>query len=341
MTFTIIGTGSSLPERIVPNRDLADGLGIAHEWIFDKTGICERRVAHPDEATSDFAIRASRRALCNAGIGGEDLDLIIVGTSTPDHPQPATACLVQNALGATRAAAFDVNAVCSSFVYGFEAARSLLDAETGAAHALVIGADVYSRQLDYQDRRTCVLFGDGAGAVVLGRSDKPGYGVLASKLISDGTLHELVMVPGGGSRIPLTAEALASGAGYFKMRGRDVRAYVERIFPEMLYSLVEKAGCTLDDIDLVIPHQANGVMLRDCARKLALPDEKLYFTCREYGNTGAASIPITLDDAVLKQRLPAGGLIALIGFGGGMTAGGLLLRWSGNVKECSEVSYVR
>jgi 3-oxoacyl-[acyl-carrier-protein] synthase-3 len=335
-----MGTGSSLPERIVPNQDLADGLGIPDNWIVDKTGICARRVARPDEATSDFAIRASRRALCNAGIRSEDLDLIIVGTSTPDHPQPATACLVQNTLGASRAAAFDVNAVCSSFVYALETARSLLSADLDTTYALVIGADVYSRQLDYRDRRTCVLFGDGAGAVVLGPSDKAGYGVIASKLISDGSLYELVMVPGGGTRIPLTTETLASGAGYFKMRGRDVREYVERVFPELLHSLVEKAGYTLSDLELVIPHQANGVMLRDCARKLGLPDEKLYCTYRNYGNTGAASIPITLDDAVLKQQLPPGALIALVGFGGGMTAGGLLLRWSGNVKECGDLSYV-
>jgi 3-oxoacyl-[acyl-carrier-protein] synthase-3 len=336
MSHTIVGTGSALPSERILNRDLAAGLGISQAWIENKTGILERRMAGPGEATSDLAVAAARRALCNAGMEAREIDLIIVGTSTPDHPQPATACMVQRGLGAVNAAAFDVNAVCSSFVYALDVASSLLSAGTGVRRALVIGADIYTRQLDYGDRRTCVLFGDGAGAVVLAAA-APRQGILASKLISDGRLSDLVMVPAGGSRLPPSAQTLADGAGFFTMRGRDVREYVEEVFPRLLNDLLGQAGYTLADLDVVVPHQANGVMVNACARAAGLPVAKLRSTYRWYGNTGAASIPVTLDDAVLRKQIEPGALVALIGFGGGMTAGGLLIRWSGNTRVCEEV----
>ncbi|MGC4859560.1 3-oxoacyl-ACP synthase III family protein [Micromonospora sp. DT41] len=332
MQFGIIGTGSYLPPTVVSNDTLVERLDIGADWIVDRTGIRERRRALDSEATSDCATAAAREALAAAGITADDLDFIIVGTSTPDHPQPATAVLVQRDIAAHRAAAFDVNAVCTSFVYSLDVARGLLGADPRTRYALVIGADIYSRQLDYTDRRTCVLFGDGAGAVVLGPVPA-GHGMLTSRLVSDGRLHDLVRVPAGGSRLECDENARACGDQYFKMRGRDVRTYVEEVFPALLDELLKDSGLEAGDLDLVVPHQANGVMLDRVATDFGLRPDQLHHTYPRYGNTGAASVPVTLDDAVRGGRLRGSGYVVLIAFGGGMTAGASLHRWAADRHE--------
>jgi 3-oxoacyl-[acyl-carrier-protein] synthase-3 len=310
----------------VTNEELAAGLAVSARWIEERTGVRARRVAAAEHATSDLALRAAQQALEAAGVCPEWLDYIVVGTSTPDHPQPATGALVQAGLEAVYAAAFDVNAVCASFVYALDVARALLSADRGARYALVLGADTYSRQLNYADHRTCVLFGDGAGAVVLGPVEE-GTGMLSSRLLTDGRLHELVKVNAGGSRQPLTTEGMAAGEHLFTMRGREVRQYVEDVLPSLLSSLLKEADLELADIDLVIPHQANCVLLRDCFETVGLPLEKVHLTCDSYGNTAAASVPITLDDAVRTRSIPAGARVVLLGIGGGMSAGASLHRW--------------
>jgi 3-oxoacyl-[acyl-carrier-protein] synthase-3 len=326
--FGIIGTGSYLPPRVVDNQELAAGLAVSAGWIEERTGVRERRVAPPEEATSDLAVRAAQQALESAGVCPEWVDYVVVGTSTPDHPQPATAALVQARLAAVFAAAFDVNAVCTSFVYALEVARGLLTADRGARYALVVGADTYSRQLNYADHRTCVLFGDGAGAVVVGPVED-GSGLLSSRLLTDGRLHELVKVNGGGSRQPLTPDGLAAGDHLFTMQGREVRRYVEEVVPSLLADLLKEAELELADIDLVVPHQANGVLLRGCFDAIGFPMEKVHMTCATYGNTAAASVPVTLDDAVRTRGIPAGARVVLLGIGGGMSAGASLHRWVG------------
>lgn len=326
MRYGILGTGSCLPDTVVTNDAMARWTGVSPEWIAERTGIHARRFAAHDQATSDLAVTAARRALDAADLSPEMLDFIVLGTSTPDFPQPATAVVVQSALGAGRAAAFDVNSVCASFVYGLDTARGLLGADPNARYALVIGADIYSRQLNFEDHRSAVLFGDGAGAVVLGPTDDD-RGMLASRLVSDGRLEELVKVPGGGSRHPLTPAALVAGAGQFTMRGREVRDYVEAVVPDLLGTVVKESGATLEDVDLVVPHQANGKLLRSAFAAAGLPADKLHLTCERYGNTAAASIPVTLDDAVRERGIERDALVVLLAIGGGMTAGASLHRW--------------
>ncbi|MFE0021969.1 3-oxoacyl-ACP synthase III family protein [Amycolatopsis sp. NPDC059021] len=328
MNTAILGTGSYLPETVLTSETLGKRLGVGEQWIFDKTLIAERRVAAPDEATSDLASAAAHRALHAAGIAATDLDLIIVATSTPDQPMPATACAVQAQLGAVRAAAFDVDSVCSGFVYALVTAHAMLTADPGPRTALVIGADIYSRILDYSDRRTCVLFGDGAGAVVLGKSGT-GRGLLASTLGSDGTLVDMVGIPAGGSRRPASAETLATGQHHFAMNGRGVRDFAARVVPELVADVVKAAELDIADVDLLVPHQANGTILHELADTIGLRPEQMHLTIERYGNTGAASVPITLDDAVRTGKVFAGDVVLLIAFGGGMSWGGAALRWAG------------
>ncbi|WP_306205430.1 3-oxoacyl-ACP synthase III family protein [Actinoplanes sp. RD1] len=321
----ILATGSCLPDHEVGNDQIAAPAGVDPAWIVDRTGIRARRHAAPDQATSDLAVAAARRALSAAGVRPDGLELIIVATSTPDHPQPATAALVQAALGATRAAAFDLNAVCSGFVFALTTAQRFL-AQRPGGHALVIGADIYSRILDRADRRTSALFGDGAGAVVLG--DVPaGRGLLADQLASYGEYASLIRVPGGGSRAPLDAGALAAGEQHFTMQGRAVRDFVETHLPPAVAGFLRDAGLSPADVDHVVPHQANGRMLDDLVALLGLPRAVVHRTVEHYGNTGAASIPITLDCANRAGRLRAGEVVLLVGFGGGMSTGISVLHW--------------
>lgn len=328
-TCGILGTGSYLPRRVLTSDELARRMDIDERWIVERTRIRERRVAAPEEATSDLATEAARRALAAAGTPANDIDLIILATSTPDQPMPASACHVQANLGAHRAVAFDVDSVCSGFVYAFVVAHAILASQGWARHALVIGADTYSRVLDYTDRRTAVLFGDGAGAVVLGPRRADGRaGVLATSLGSDGTTADLVQIAAGGSRRPTTPETVANGEHYFAMRGGDVRRLANKVFPTLMDDLLAAASLRLDQVDLIVPHQANGAMLDEWATGLGLAPGVLHRTVEKYGNTGAASVPITLDDAVHTGRLADPATVLMVAFGGGMSWGGVAVTWS-------------
>ncbi|MFE5857428.1 3-oxoacyl-ACP synthase III family protein [Streptomyces sp. NPDC056500] len=321
----IVGTGSYLPEREISNKEVAEWCGVSAEWIEERTEILTRRYAAPDEATSDLAATAATRALRAAGITADQLDHVIVSTSTGDSPQPPTAYLVQDAIGAHAAACFDINVVCSGFVYGLEVARRLLAANP-RGHALVIGADVYSRILDYGDHRTAVLLGDGAGAAVLGPVPD-GYGFLGTELVSDGAAHHLIRVEAGGSRMPTTAQSVAEGRHYFRMDGRGVRDFVMDNVPPILHRLLQRAGIEAHDVDHLVPHQPNGVLLRRLVERCAMTRAHTHRTLERYGNIGSASVPVALDDACRSGRIHGGDLTLLAGFGGGMSVGATLMRW--------------
>jgi 3-oxoacyl-[acyl-carrier-protein] synthase-3 len=323
----IVGTGSYLPATVVGNAEIAGPAGVTSEWIERKTGIRNRRRAAAHEATSDLAATAGRRALAQAGLTADQLSHIVVATSTPDHPQPATASIVQHRLGAYNAAGFDVNSVCSGFVYGLTVAERLLQAEPRDRYALVIGADIYSRILDYTDRATAILFGDGAGAVVVGQVPA-GHGTLATSLVTRGDQHELIRVPAGGSRLPASEQTLAEGGHFFKMNGRGVRDFVEQNLPTAVRDLVAKAGVSLTEVQHFVPHQANGVMLSRVWPHLGLESAACHLDVADYANTGAASIPIMLDSVHRQGLLAVGDLVLLSGFGGGMSVGSTLLNWA-------------
>ncbi|WP_248963794.1 3-oxoacyl-ACP synthase III family protein [Sphaerisporangium perillae] len=265
----ITGTGAYLPSSVLTNAELSDRMAINPDWIEDRTGVYERRVAAAGEATSDLASVAARRAMRAAGIGADEVDLIIVATSTPDKPMPATACIVQANLGLGHCPAFDVDAVCTGFVYALEVARSMMSADPRLRHAVVIGADIYSRILDYTDRRTASLFGDGAGAVILSRVPAE-FGIKDVELGADGSKADYVSVPAGGSRAPATAETLDSGDHFFKMDGRAVRKFAENIFELAIDGVLDRCEMTVGELDLVVPHQANVRLLEDCAKKSGL-----------------------------------------------------------------------
>lgn len=323
----IRGTGSYLPELVLTSEELAKRLDVDDAWIERKTRIRERRIAAPHEATSDLATHAARRALASAGVDPEEVDIIIVATSTPDRPMPATACTVQSNLGTTRAAAFDVDAVCTGFVYALSVAHSMLIADPRAQTALVIGADTYSRILNYADRSTSVLFGDGAGAVIVGKRNDA-EGIRARTLGADGAFADLVQIPAGGSRMPPTRDTVDDGLHHFAMRGREVRDLTMKILPELISDLLADADMDLSEIDVIVPHQANGVMLLDWARELGVRPDVMHTTVERYGNTGAASIPITLDDAVKTGRIASGANLVFVALGGGVTWGGVALTWT-------------
>jgi 3-oxoacyl-[acyl-carrier-protein] synthase III len=317
----ITGTGSQLPSRRLSNDQMvsmlaARGVETTDEWIVERTGIRARYFADDGVKTSDLALSAARHALEAAGRQPEDIDLIIVATSTPDMVFPSTACIVQAALGATRCQAFDLQAVCSGFVYALTVADSMI--RSGAAsRALVIGAEIFSRILDFDDRTTCVLFGDGAGAVVLEASATPG--ILASELHADGRHVDILCVPGS------VAGGQVSGVPLLKMDGQAVFKLAVGVLEEVARAVLEKAGRTSEDIDWLIPHQANIRIMQGTARKLKLPMDKLIATVAEHGNTSAASIPLALDDAVRQGRIRPGDTVMLEGVGGGFTWGAVLL----------------
>jgi 3-oxoacyl-(acyl-carrier-protein) synthase III len=322
----ILGTGFYVPEKVLTNAELESSLNLEHNWIKNKTGICERRVAAPYEATSDLATNAAEQALVAAGIRADELDLVVMATSTPDWPLPATACQVQANIGATKAAAFDISAVCAGFVYALVMTHAAMQGNAGFKKALIVGAETYSRILDYQDRRTCVLFGDGAGAVVLGQVPE-GYGVLSSYIRSDGTGTSMVQIPAGGSRRPTSSRTMAEREHFFRMDGRAVRNFFQQTFADALYTVIDAAHLHIEDVDLIVPHQANGVLLQERMQFYDIPLEKVYFTLERYGNTAAASVPITLHEAVTNNRLQDGNTVLLLSYGAGMTWGSALLRW--------------
>jgi 3-oxoacyl-(acyl-carrier-protein) synthase III len=317
----ILGCGSYLPEWEVPNREVAVTAGVDPAWIEAKTGILTRRRAAPDQAASDLAGHAAEDALRRAGIAAGQLSVIVVATSTPDSPQPPTACLLQHRIGAVNAAAFDVNAVCTGFLFALDIARRMID---GGGYALVVGVDVYSRILDFTDHRTAVLFGDGAGAVVLG-AVPAGRGIRAVRLRSHGEHHELIGVPAGGSRIPPSKESVLAGQHYFLMKGRAVREFVAREVPAAVREFL--AG---NDVDRAavrhhIPHQANARVIEELERELDLPGARTHYTVHRFGNTAAASVPVTM--AAAHDRMTEGDLVLLTAFGGGMATGMALLNW--------------
>ncbi|MGW3647423.1 3-oxoacyl-ACP synthase III family protein [Streptomyces sp. NPDC000878] len=327
-TAGIVATGSYVPKEEVSNEEVAARCGVTADWIERKTEIRSRRYAPPHEATSDLAARAGAAALRAADLPATEIDYLIVSTSTGDSPQPPTSALVQHALGAYRAACFDVNAVCSGFVYGLELARALI-ALRPDAHVLVVAADLYSRILDFSDRRTAPLFADGAGAAVVGAVEEP-YGILGTDLSTSGDAHHLIRVEAGGSRRPASPETLAEGDHYFRMEGRAVREFVNQQVPPVLHRLAERTGHHITDVDHFVPHQANGVMMRELVEAAGLSRATTHRTVERYGNLGSASVAVTLDEANKAGLLHRGDLVLLAGFGGGMSVGSSLLSWRGD-----------
>ncbi|GIF00265.1 3-oxoacyl-ACP synthase III family protein [Paractinoplanes rishiriensis] len=326
MAVGILGTGSYLPAEVVTNRDLLARVPDADpEWVSRKTLIQSRRFAAPDEAASDLAAHAARAALEQAGLAAGDIDFLIVSTSTGDSPQPPTSTLVQDLIGAKRAACFDINVVCAGFVFGMALAHSLVVVNPGAK-ILVIASDVYSRILDFGDRRTAVLFGDGAGAAVVGTVQQ-GYGILDLELVSRGDAAELIHVDAGGSRLPASEKTVANGDHYFRMDGRGVRNFVAGGVPPALDTLLRRTGVLAQGIDHFVPHQANGVMLQELVEQAGLQNARTHLTLDRYGNVGSASVPVTLDEAARSGALRDGDLVLMAGFGGGMSVGACLLRW--------------
>ncbi len=314
----IIGTGSYLPEKVVTNADLAAKVDTSDEWIRQRTGICERHIAAENENASDLALKASQRALEAAGISAAQLDLIIVATSTPDMVFPSTACILQAKLGAKGMPAFDVQAVCSGFVYALATADQFMHSGR-YEHILVVGAEVFSRILDWEDRGTCVLFGDGAGAVVLKRSDKPG--ILSAPLHADGSHAGILSVPGSvcGGKI--------SGRPLLQMDGTAVFKFAVKVLEDVALEALAEAGLQKSDIDWLIPHQANIRILQATAKKLDLPMERVITTVDRHANTSAASVPLALDEAVRDGRIKPGQHVMLEGVGGGFTWGAVLIKW--------------
>ncbi len=324
MRARITGTGSYAPERVLTNADLERMVETSDEWIVERTGIRERRLAAPGEACSDLGAKAAERALEAAGIAASDLDMVLVATCTGDAPLPATACLIQHRLGATKAAACDISAACCGFVYALAVGDAYV--KTGFRHVLVIGSEVMSMLTNWKDRNTCVLFGDGAGAAVLSAT-KEDRGILSSHLRSDGSLWNLIYVPGGGSRMPPTDKMLADELQYMKMKGNETFKVAVKTLEESAREALKANGLTVGDLDVYVPHQANARILKAVAARLELPMEKVVLNVDRYGNTSAASIPIALDEAVRAGRIRKGHVVMMSAFGSGLTWATTLLRW--------------
>jgi len=314
----IVGTGGYLPEKVLTNRDLEGKIDTTDEWIYSRTGIRQRHIAADGESTSDLALQASRKALAAAGITPADLDLIVVATTTPDMVFPSTACILQAKLGARHCPAFDVQAVCSGFIYGVSTADHFV--RSGQyRHVLVVGAETYSRILDWTDRGTCVLFGDGAGAVVLRRDNAPG--ILSTRLHADGAYADMLAVPGtvcGGQ---------VSGRPLLQMDGQGVFRFAVKVLDDIVDETLAASGMQKTDIDWLVPHQANIRIIQATARKLGMSMEKIVITVDRHANTSAASIPLALDEAVRDGRIRAGQHVLMEAIGGGFTWGAVLAKW--------------
>ncbi|WP_308860050.1 beta-ketoacyl-ACP synthase III [Paenibacillus endoradicis] len=320
----ILGTGKYVPEQVLTNKDLEQMVETNDEWIVTRTGIKERRIAASDEATSDLAFKAAEQAIANAGLTVDDIDLIIVATVTPDMSFPSTACLVQARLGA-KCPAFDLSAACSGFIYSLVTGNGLI--QSGLyKRILVIGAETLSRITDYTDRNTCILFGDGAGAVVIGEVPA-GRGFQSFEIGADGTGGELLKVSGGGSRKPASAETVANKEHSIYMAGNEVFKFAVRIMGNAAESAIEKAGLTKADIDLLVPHQANIRIIQSSLNRLELSEDKAMINLDKYGNMSAASIPVALAEAVEQGRVKEGDKLCLVGFGGGLTWGATVIVW--------------
>ncbi|MFS0727801.1 beta-ketoacyl-ACP synthase III [Paenibacillus sp. 1P07SE] len=321
----ILGTGKYVPERVLTNQELEQMVETNDEWIVSRTGIRERRLAAPEQATSDLALEASAAALQAAGIAAEDLDLIIVATITPDMFFPSTACILQDKLGASKAAAFDLSAACSGFIYGLATASSMI-ASGMYRHALVVGAECLSRITDFTDRNTCILFGDGAGAVVIGPVPE-GRGFRAFELGADGAGGDLLKVCGGGSRVPASERSIGERQHFIQMAGSEVFKFAVRIMGNAAEEALRKAGMGKEDIDLLVPHQANIRIIQSALNRLQLPEDKCMVNLDKYGNVSAGSIPIALAEAVEEGRIKEGNTVVMVGFGGGLTWGASVLTW--------------
>lgn len=325
MNAGILSTGVDYPEGVLTNADLEKIVETSDEWITTRTGIKQRHKARDDEYTSQFAVRAARQAIERAGISAEDIEIIICATTSPDQILPSTGCLIQKELGAKNAAGMDVFAACSGFLYGITMVESMI--RTGQIrHALVIGAEVLTKYVDYTDRSTCVIFGDGAGAAVLGPVED-GKGILATKILSDGNFEEQLFAPGGGTKLGTTHETIDNRDHFFKMRGNELFKVAVRSMAGISREMLDKAGYTVDDVKLVIPHQANQRITDAVASRLKVPDEKVYSNIAEHGNTSSASIPIALDECLQNGKIQPGDLVLMTAFGGGVTWGGTLVRF--------------
>ncbi len=321
----IIGTGSYVPDARLTNKDLEGKIDTTDAWIFDRTGIRERRIASKDEAASDLAFQAARRALEAAQVAPEEIDLIVLATSTPDMFFPSTACIVQDKLKASRAAAFDLSAACSGFVYALAVGEQYIRSGT-YQKVLVIGAEVMSRLINWTDRTTCVIFGDGAGAVLLSPSSTES-GILSTHLHSDGSLWDLICVPGGGSAIPPSEKVLAEHLNTIKMKGNETFKVAVRSLEEVAWEALRANGLLPSDVAFLVPHQANLRIIRAVADRLQLPMERVVVNLDRYGNTSAASIPLALDEAVRDGRIQRGEMVLFLAFGGGLTWASSLVRW--------------
>lgn len=321
----ILGTGSYVPERAISNEEVGQPAGVDGAWIQRKTGIVSRRWAESSAATSDLAARAAKAALDDAGLDASEISLLVVATSTPDHSQPPTAAILQNIIGAENAAAYDLNSVCSGFEFALNTVVQM-SAAIGR-YSLVVGADLYSRILNPADRRTVILFGDGAGAVVLGASsDRKGSTVVAGKLSTYGHLSDVISVPMGGSRLPFGGDP-NDELRFFHMDGRRVRSFVTTTLPRVIRSFLKEIDVDPEAVRHFIPHQANGVMLDELVDEMAFPNLKQHLIVDKFANTGSASIPITLDIVRREGRVADGDLVLMAGFGGGMSVGLTLLSW--------------
>jgi 3-oxoacyl-[acyl-carrier-protein] synthase-3 len=325
MRAGILGTGHSYPEGILTNADLEKMVDTSDDWITSRTGIKQRRKAAPGEYTSLFAVRAAREAIERAGLEAADIDLLLCATVTPDQILPSTGCIIQAELGANKAAAMDIVAACSGFLYGLAIADTMI--RTGQSrYALVIGAEILSQYVDYTDRQTCVLFGDGAGAAVLGSVDGD-RGILSARIRSDGRYLEQLFSPGGGTRRPPSSETIAAGDHFFKMKGNELFKVAVRSMTDISREVLEEAGLKAEDIKIFIPHQANQRITDAVANKLNVDSERVYSNIAMHGNTSSASIPIGLDECVEAGKISSGDLILLASFGGGVTWGGVVMRW--------------
>lgn len=324
MKSRIVGTGAYVPDRVLTNADLERMVATSDAWILERTGIRERRIAAPGQACSDLGARAARQALAAAGIQPADLDMILVATCTGDQPLPSTACLIQAQLGAQRAAACDLSAACCGFVYALSVADAYV--KTGSRYVLVVGAEVMSAITDWTDRGTCILFGDGAGAAVVGPAEG-NRGILSTYLRSEGGLGDLICVPGGGSDMPPSEKMLTEKAQFLKMKGNETYKVAIKTLEEVARETLSAHGLTVNDIDVYVPHQANIRIIKAVAERLQLPMEKIFMNIDRYGNTSAASIPLALDEAVKAGRVKDGSLVMIGAFGAGLTWASALIRW--------------
>ena len=321
----ILGMGHAYPDGILTNADLEKIVETSDEWITTRTGIKQRHKAAENEYTSQFGTAAAKQALERAGLKPEDIDIIVCATTTPDQIMPSTGALIQAQIGAVNAAGMDIFAACSGFLYGLTMVESMI--KTGQVkYALVIGAEVLTKYVDYTDRGTCVIFGDGAGAAVLGPVPE-GKGILATKIKSDGRYEEQLYAPGGGTKLGTTHKTIDDRMHFFKMKGNELFKVAVRSMADISAEMVEKAGYTVDDIDIVIPHQANQRITDAVASRLGVPEEKVYSNIAEHGNTSSASIPIAIDECIEKGKIKEGSLVLLTAFGGGVTWGGTLIRF--------------